>query len=43
VVLREGKEKEPGRLLLIYTHTIEIEGEAKPAWVAENLGILVAQ
>jgi len=43
VVLQEVKEEEPGRLLLTYSHTIEIEGEEESACVAENLGILVVQ
>jgi acyl dehydratase len=40
VVLAEIDEKTPGRVLLTYRHTIEIEGQDKPACVAETLGML---
>jgi len=40
-VLTDVEEKSPGRILLTYTHTIEIEGQERPACVAENLGMLV--
>jgi len=35
------EEKEPGRLLFKQEKTMEIEGEAKPAYVAEHLGMFV--
>ena len=40
VVLQDVQEKGPGRILITYGHTIEIEGQEKPACVAENLGML---
>ena len=40
VTLAEVEEKTPGRVLLTYRHTIEIEGQDKPACVAENLGMV---
>ena len=40
VTLAEVEEKTPGRILLTYSHTIEIEGQNKPACVAENLGMV---
>jgi len=43
VVLKDVIEKDPGRILMTYAHTIEIEGEEKPACVAENLGMLFVQ
>lgn len=36
-VLKEVQEKEGGRVLMAFENTIEIEGEAKPALVAETL------
>lgn len=41
VILANVEEKSPGRILLTYKHTIEIEGQAKPACVAEMLGLVV--
>jgi acyl dehydratase len=40
VVLAEVDEKTPGRVLMTYTQTIEIEGQDKPACIVENLGML---
>jgi len=40
VTLAGVEEKTPGRILLTYSHTIEIEGQAKPACAAENLGMV---
>jgi acyl dehydratase len=42
VVVVEVEEKGAGRVLLKTRHTIEIEGEEKPAMVAESLALLVA-
>ena len=36
-VLKEVQQKEGGRVLMAFENTIEIEGEAKPALVAETL------
>jgi acyl dehydratase len=41
VLLAGVEEKSPGRILLTYKHTIEIEGEDKPACVAEVLGLVI--
>jgi acyl dehydratase len=41
VILTDVEEKSPGRILLTYTHTIEIQGQDKPACVAELIGLLV--
>jgi acyl dehydratase len=41
IVLANVEEKSPGRILLTYKHTIEIEGQDKPACVAEMLGLVV--
>jgi len=38
--LAEVEEKAPGRVLLAYSHTIEIEGQAKPACAAETLAMV---
>jgi hypothetical protein len=35
------EEKEPGRILVTTTHTIEIEGQDKPACVAEGLAMFM--
>jgi acyl dehydratase len=35
------EEKDPGRLLVTTTHTIEIEGNDKPACVAEALAMFM--
>ena len=42
VTLLAADEKGPGRVLVKAQHTIEIEGEDKPAMVAEALAMLVA-
>ena len=34
-------KKEPGRILITTTHTIEIEGQDKPACVAESLALFM--
>lgn len=39
MVLTNIEEKEPGRLLVTTTHTVEIEGQEKPACVAESLAM----
>ena len=41
MVLSAVEEKEPGRLLITTTHTIEIEGQEKPACVAEALAMFM--
>jgi acyl dehydratase len=41
VVLLSAEEKSPGRVLVKLQNTIEIEGEAKPALVAESLAMLM--
>lgn len=43
VVLKDIVEKDPGRILMTYAHTVEIEGQEKPACVAETLGMLFVQ
>lgn len=43
VVLKDVVEKDPGRILMTYAHTIEIEGQEKPACVAETLAMLFVQ
>jgi acyl dehydratase len=40
IILAGVEEKAPGRVLLTYSHTIEIEGQDKPACAAENLGMV---
>src|SRR5215470_11415498 len=42
VMLLSAEEKGPGRVLVRAQHTIEIDGEDKPAMVAEALAMLVA-
>lgn len=39
VVLTEMQEKSEGRILITTTHTVEIEGQEKPACVAEMLSM----
>ncbi len=39
VMLAGVEEKSPGRILLTYKHTIEIEGQDRPACVAEMLAL----
>ena len=39
MVITGIEEKSPGQLLVTNTHTIEIEGQAKPACIAETLGL----
>jgi len=41
IVLANVEEKSPGRILLTYRHTIEIENQDKPACAAEMLGLVV--
>ena len=41
MVISGVEEKEPGRLLVTTTHTIEIEGQDKPACVAEALAMFM--
>ena len=43
VVLLKVEKKGPGRKLVTTRHTVEIEGEAKPAMVAESLVLLVGR
>lgn len=40
MVISAIEEKAPGQLLLTTTHTVEIEGQPKPACVAEQIGLL---
>lgn len=40
MVITGIEEKGPGQLLVTNTHTIEIEGQAKPACIAEALGMI---
>ncbi len=40
VSLLEMDEKTPGRILITYKHTIEVEGKDKPACVAETLAMM---
>jgi acyl dehydratase len=42
IVLLAIEEKGPGRLLVKTQHTIEVEGESKPAMVAESLVMILA-
>ena len=42
VVVLSAEEKEPGRMLVKARHTVEVEGEEKPALVAETLMLLMA-
>ena len=42
IVLLTVDEKAPGRVLIKMQNTIEIEGEAKPALIAESLAMLMA-
>lgn len=39
MVITAIEEKKPGQILVTNTHTIEIEGQEKPACVAEALGL----
>jgi acyl dehydratase len=41
MVLSGVEEKDPGRLLVTTTHTIEIEGQEKPACIAEALAMFM--
>ena len=43
VVVLGVEQKQPGRVLLTLQNTIEIEGEAKPALIAESLALLMAR
>jgi acyl dehydratase len=43
IVLLDVAQKEPGRTLVTTRHTVEIEGEGKPALVAESLVLLVSK
>jgi len=40
IVLANVEEQKGGRILITTTHTIEIEGQEKPACVAESLGLV---
>ena len=40
MVISALEEKGPNQLLVTTTHTIEIEGQAKPACVAEQIGLI---
>ena len=40
MVISAVEEKEPGRILMTTTHTIEIQGQDKPACIAETLALL---
>lgn len=39
MVIKSVEEKKPGQVLVVTTHTIEIEGQEKPACIAEALGM----
>ena len=41
MVISGVEEKEPGRILITTTHNIEIEGQDKPAYVAESLAMFM--
>ncbi len=41
VVLLNAEAKSPGRALITMQNTIEIEGETKPALIAESLAMLM--
>lgn len=41
MVISGVEEKDPGRLLVTTTHTIEIEGQEKPACIAEMLAMFM--
>ena len=41
VILANAEEKPPGRILVTYQHSIEIEGQDEPACVAETLGLIL--
>lgn len=41
MIISAVEEKEPRRILLTITHTIEIEGQDKPACVAEALAMFM--
>jgi acyl dehydratase len=41
MVISGVEEKDPGRILITTTHTIEIEGQDKPACVAEALAMFM--
>lgn len=43
VVLLSAEEKRPGQILTKTQNTIEIEGEEKPAMVAETLALLIVK
>ena len=43
IVLSNVEEKKGGRILVTTTHTIEIEGEEKPAMIAEVLSMFFTQ
>ena len=43
VVLLAAESKGSGRTLITLQNTIEIEGEAKPALIAESLAMLMAR
>jgi len=43
MVLADIIEKSPGRILSTYTHTIEIDGQDKPACIADQLGMMVVE
>ena len=41
-VLKEFSEKDPGQYMMKMTSTLEIEGESKPALIAESIALLIA-
>ena len=41
-VLKEFGPKDPGQYLMKATNTLEIEGDAKPALVAESIALIIA-
>jgi acyl dehydratase len=40
MVISAIEEKGPGQFLVTTTHTVEIEGQSKPACIAEQLGLV---
>jgi len=41
MVISGVEEKDPGRILMTVTHTVEIEGQDKPACIAESLAMFM--
>ncbi len=41
MIISGVEEKDPGRILMTVTHTVEIEGQDKPACIAESLAMFM--